>query len=99
MLEVHPYYLSHYAIWPYLPERYLSIYIYSSISAEHCLPFFIFTVHRNVQLKAQLLHIYCCSLTGNALQFGIFSLCNVNFKTSFLSSSCCKSCHELIWAF
>lgn len=25
MLEVHPYYLSRYAIWPYLPERYLYI--------------------------------------------------------------------------
>lgn len=52
MLEVHPFYLSHYAIWPYLPERYL--YIYSSISAEHCLPVLISIVHRNVQLKAQL---------------------------------------------
>lgn len=51
MLEVHPYYLSRYAIWPYLPERYLYIALFS---AEHCLPFLIFIVHQNVQLKAQL---------------------------------------------
>lgn len=30
------------------------LYIYGSISAEHCLPFFIFIVHRIVQLKAQI---------------------------------------------
>lgn len=52
MLELHPYYLSHYAIWSYLSERYLCIY--SSISAECYLPFFIVIVHRNVQIKAQL---------------------------------------------